>query len=474
MIRFTTHALPQEPISTIQDYEHTGGLGGLANVRAQSPQATIEIITASGLRGRGGAGFPTGRKWQGLAQGSTSADHAFVVVNAAEGEPGTFKDRSLLRANPYLVIEGALIAAHCIGANRIVIATKAIFEREVARLNDARAEFDRAGLLAGIELAIVEGPDHYLFGEETAMLEVIEGEDPLPRHLPPYHYGLFTTSPQLGWSAGLDDSPGGPAEHSDNPALVNNVETYAHAALICRHGADWYRTMGTDVSPGPTIVTITGDVQRPGVAEVELGQPLDQLISELTGGPSNGRSIKAVLSGVSNPVLTADQLSTAISYEALSDAGGGLGSAGFIVFDDRRNMVDVAYQVSRFLHVESCGQCNPCKTGTHDITAALEHLVLGTGSHSTAVATIERRVQTVTDASRCYLPTQEQRVVTSLLRNFPEDLAERLNGALGDTELVLPKLVDLADGVAHIDPAANRKRPDWTYGETPVTFTGRS
>jgi len=473
MIQFTNHALPEQPIRSLEQYRTGGGLEGLRAVRAQSANATIALIEASGLRGRGGAGFPTGRKWRGLAESSSSADHAFVVINGAEGEPGTFKDRSLLRSNPYLVIEGALIAAHCIGANRIVMATKAIYTREVARLSDARAEFDREGLIDGIELAIVEGPDQYLFGEETAMLEVIEGEDPLPRHLPPYHYGLFTTSPQLGWSAGLDDSPGGPAEHSDNPALVNNVETYAHAALICRLGAEWYRTMGTHISPGPTIVTVTGDVQRAGVAEIELGQPLDQVIHELTGGPAAERSIKAVLSGVSNTVLTADKLATPVSYEALADADGGLGSAGFIVFDDRRNMVDVAYQVSRFLHVESCGQCNPCKTGTHDITAALEHLVLGTGSHSSAVATIERRVQTVTDASRCYLPTQEQRVVTSLLREFPDDLAERLDGVRGDPDVALPKLLDLVDGVAHIDPKARYKRSDWTYAESPVVFTSR-
>ena len=470
MIRRTNHALPNEAIRSIEHYRSIGGLSGLQTARSRDPDATIEQITNAGLRGRGGAGFPTGRKWQSLAAGNTSADRSFVVVNGAEGEPGTFKDRSLLRLNPYVVIEGALIAAHCIATSRIVVATKAIYERELANIRRVRQEFDDAGLLDGLEVAIVEGPDQYLFGEETAMLEVIEGDEPLPRHLPPYHYGLFTTSPQLGWSAGLDDSPGGPAEHSNNPALVNNVETYAHATLICQHGAEWYRTMGTNASPGPTIVTITGDVQQSVVAEVELGQPLGALIEELSGGPADGRSIKAVLSGVSNPVLTSQALSTPVSYEHLADAGGGLGSAGFIVFDDRRNMVDVAYQVSRFLHIESCGQCNPCKTGTLDITAALEHLVTGTGSQNNAIATIQRRMQTVTDASRCYLPTQEQQVVTSLLQRFPDDLAARLERVGGDADLVLPKLVDIDNGIAQIDPTAKYKRPDWTYSQTPVWF----
>ena len=172
--------------------------------------------------------------------------------------------------------------------------------------------------------------------------------------------------------------------------------------------------MGTSDSPGPTIVTITGDVQQAVVAEIDLGQSLGSIIAGLADGPRPGRLIKAVLSGVSNPVLTADQLGTPITHESLAAAGGGLGSAGFIVYDDTRNMVDVAYQVSKFLHVESCGQCNPCKTGTHDITAALEHLVTATGSPRDAMATIERRLLTVTDASRCYLPTQEQRVIASL------------------------------------------------------------
>ena len=148
-----------------------------------------------------------------------------------------------------------------------------------------------------------------------------------------------------------------------------------------------------------------------------------------------------------------------------------MGSAGFIIYDDRRNLVDVAYQVSRFLHVESCGQCNPCKTGTHDITAALEHLLAGTGSPDETVATIERRMSPVTDAARCYLPTQERLVVASLLMADEADLAARLGGEAGDLDVPLPKLVDIADGVAELDPRADRKRPDWTYAESPVRLT---
>ncbi len=463
------HALPERPLPSLEDYLDTGGLEGLGFARHHSPDEVIDVIEAAGIRGRGGAGFPAGRKWRSLANAIGETDQGFVVINAAEGEPGTFKDRALLRRNPWIVIEGALIAARCIAANRVVIATKAIYTEELARIRSAVAELVAVGATGDVQIEITEGPDHYLYGEESALLEVIEGEDPLPRQLPPYLYGLFTASPNLGWSAGSDQSPGGPTEASDNPALVNNVETYAHAALVCRHGADWYRSMGTDESPGPTIVTITGDVQQAVVAEVPLGLPLGQVIDELAGGPTRG-VIKGVLSGVSNPVITPNLLELPISHEAFGAAGTGIGSAGFIVFDDSRNMVDVAYQVSRFLHVESCGQCNPCKTGTQGITQALESLVLSTAT-SADIDLIERRILTVTDASRCYLPTQEQQVITSLLQQYPADLDVRLAGFPGDLDVPLPKLTNIADGVAHLDPQAGFKRPDWTYAETPVRLT---
>ncbi|MEM9464471.1 MAG: NADH-ubiquinone oxidoreductase-F iron-sulfur binding region domain-containing protein [Actinomycetota bacterium] len=471
-LRRTHHALPEHPVATLNDHVDAGGLVGLFTARRQHPDATIELITEAGIRGRGGAGFPTGRKWRSIAAAAPDADEPFVVVNGAEGEPGTFKDRSLFRANPHLVLEGALIAAHCIGARRIVVATKAAYRPELERIRAAATELAEAGVLVDERIEIVEGPDHYLYGEETALLEVIEGEDPLPRQLPPYLYGLFTTSVNLGWSSGHDDSPGGPAEESSNPALVNNVETYAHVALVCRHGADWYRSMGTPESPGPTIVTITGDVQRAVVAEIELGTPLREVIDTLTGGAAPGRTIKAVLSGVSNRVLTEADLDRPVTYEDLAAAGGGLGSAGFMVFDDSRNMVDVAYQVSRFLHIESCGQCNPCKTGTQAITGALEEIMFGDG-RSEDIDVIRRRLLTVNDASRCYLPTQEQIVVTSLLQRFPEDLDIRLLGEPGEFEVMVPKLVDIIDGVAHSDPMAHLKRPDWTYGEMPVAISTR-
>ncbi len=440
---------------------------GLHKALSIGADATIDEVDQAGIRGRGGAGFPTGRKWRSLREAIGDDDAGFVVINGAEGEPGTFKDRPLLRDNPFLVLEGALIAAHTIGAGRIVVATKARFDSALASVRAAIAELETSGLADGVAIEVIEGPDSYLFGEETALLEVIEGEDPLPRNLAPYEYGLFTTSPQLGWSAGSDHSPGGPTIESANPALVNNVETYAHVALVMRHGADWYRTMGTDESPGPTIVTITGDVQRSVYAEVALGITLRTVIDDLAGGPRVGRSVKAVMSGVSNRILSAEDLDAPLSYEGLAGVGGGLGSAGFIVFDDSRNMIDVAYAALRFLHVESCGQCNPCKTGTGAMATALEDVVFGEKTIDELMRILVRSVSTVTDGSRCYLPTQSQLLITSIFERFPLDAHER-RARSGDPWSALPKLVDIRDGIAVLDDRASHKRPDWSIAESPV------
>ena len=465
--------LPPRPLTSLDAYVRTGGMQALERARATAPDDVIGVLADAGVRGRGGAGFPTARKWAGVRAATGIDDECFVVVNAAEGEPGTFKDRALIRANPFLALEGALIAAHCVGAPRIVVATKSAYHEQVAALGAAIDQLSGAGWIEGVSVELVEGPDQYLFGEETALLEVIEGEDPLPRQIPPYLYGLYTTGPQLGWSAGIDASPGGPATPSANPVVVNNAETFAHAALVVRNGAAWYRATGTTESPGPTIVTITGDVRRPAVAEVPLGIPLGELIEGLSGGARPGRSIKAVLSGVANAALTAGALDAPVTYEGLASAGGGLGSAGFIVYDDTRNMVDVAYQVARFLHVESCGQCNSCKLGTHDIALVLEHLVAGAASPRDPVSSLRRYLAGVTDSARCFLPTQAQVLVASLLDRFPDDLADRLAGGGGDVEAPLPRIVDLRDGVLELAAGPPYKQPDWTLADVPVRLTRR-
>jgi NADH-quinone oxidoreductase subunit F len=467
MVTAINQVLPASDVPSLAAHIEGGGLEGLAWAHAHPSDDILDLIAEAGIRGRGGAGFPMAVKWRGVRDALMPGDDAFVVINAAEGEPGTFKDRTLLGRNPYLVLEGALIAARVLGAHRIVLATKQKFTSTVARVRGAMEEISGIPEAEGIAFELVEGPDRYLFGEETGLLEVIEGGEPTPRHLPPYQYGLFTAQPNVGWSASPDESSTGPAVESHNPALVNNVESFAHVAAVCRHGAEWYRLMGTPESPGPTIVTITGDVERPFVGEVPLGVPLGDVIRDLAGGVAGGRKVKAILSGISNGALTAEHLETPLTYEALREAGGGLGSAGFIVFDETRNMVDVAARYARFLHVESCGQCNPCKAGTREITIGFEALVEGDVSQG-PLDRIARATQTVTDGSRCFLPTQAMIVSSSILRSFPEDVAERSSGIGGRHDVPLPLITGIDGSEVRIDPNADYYRPDWTRAEQPV------
>jgi NADH-quinone oxidoreductase subunit F len=308
-------------------------------------------------------------------------------------------------------------------------------------------------------MELVTGPDHYLLGEETGLLQVIEGDDPLPRWAPPYLHGLFAGGPQAGWSS--TPKPGSVPSAASNPTLVNNVETLASVPHILRNGPEWYRSMGTDESPGPITCTVVGDVVRPTVVEVEMGTPLGQVIDH-AGGVGEGRSVKAVLSGFANEVLTAAALDAPVSYEGLRDAGGGLGSAGFIVYDDRTNMVEVARLASNFLYVESCGQCPPCKLGSGEITERLDRIARAGGDED-EVEAIGARLATVTDANRCYLGTQEQLLVSSILRRFPEDVVAALDRGVEGRGLVVPKIADLEDGRVDYDLDQARKQPDWTY-----------
>jgi len=457
----TSFLLPDSAITSLDAYlaTETGGLG-INRAQEIGPAATIEEIARSGLRGRGGGGFPTGRKWSGIA--AQTEERRYLVVNGAEGEPGTFKDRALMRANPYQLVEGVIIAGFAIGASDAFLCVKRTFRREIEGLTRAVEELQGAGICRDCRVTIVEGPDEYLFGEEKAMLEVIEGNEPLPRWLPPHLHGLFATAPQLGWQA---HSATRPAEgNGSNPTLVNNVETLSNVPHILARGADWFRSMGTEESPGTIVATVVGDVVAPDVGEIELGTPLRAVIDAVGSGLDRGRTVKAVLAGVANPVVVATQLDVPVSYEGFQAIGSGMGSAGFIVHDDTTCMVDVAYRLSRFLSIESCGQCPPCKIGSSAITEHLERIETGRGSDDD-IAKIGQWLDHVTDGNRCYLAVEEQVMVSSILRAFPEEFAEHID--LGrcsrPRRLPIPKLVDLVDGVATYDESYWRKRPDWTY-----------
>ncbi len=463
--------LADPPVADLADHEARGGLAGLRRAYELGPGATIQEVILSGLRGRGGGGFPTGRKWQSIRDAvdndteDDGADRAFVVCNGAEGEPATFKDRAIIRANPYAVVEGVAIAALAVGAERAFIGVKERFGREAERLAAAVDEFASAGLLSGSPVQVVLGPDHYLYGEETGLLQVIEGEAPLPRNVPPYIHGLFATVPTSGWTA----SPGAVATEfaASNPTVVNNVETLATVTQVLARGPEWHRSLGTERSPGLVVATVVGDVVRPGVGEVELGTPLRDVIEQVGGGLPPGRTVKAVLSGAANPVVTGDQLDVPCSYEGFEAIGSGMGAAGFLVLDDTTSMVEVAQVLSRFLFVESCGQCPACKLGCGAVTEGLDRLADGAAVPED-VETIAYRLRTVTDGNRCYLPVQEQRVVGSIISAFADEVNLALDGdPVPARGLVLPKLVDLADGVATYDERQALKQPDWTYVDLP-------
>jgi NADH-quinone oxidoreductase subunit F len=440
------YLLPSSPVERIDDYLAVGGGRGLEQALRIGDTATIDMITAAGLRGRGGAGFSTGRKWASIRAGGSGM--RFVVVNAAEGEPATFKDRLLIRMDPYRVVEGAAIAALAVGAGTVYLATKRSYRTEVQALTRAAVELSGTGLLQELSVNVVEGPDDYLYGEEKALLEVIEGRDPLPRLLPPYELGLFATDVSVGWEAGARPVSG---RGDSNPTAVNNVETMASVAHIMANGVEWFRSMGTAASPGNLVATVVGDVVNPGVHEVEMGTPFSTLL-DLCGGPPPGRTFKAAFSGVSNAVLTAAAFNTPLTYEDFAAQGSGLGAAGFALYDDSVNMTVVAAEFSRFLAIESCGQCPPCKQGALAITADLAAICNGEADDS-VLGRLATRLRSVTDANRCFLGTEEQLVVSSILREFPDDIAAFLEGRETSRRTVqIPLIKDLsADGAIEYD-----------------------
>lgn len=458
--------LDPRPVTSLADHLARGGGRGLEAARDADASAVIEEVAASGLRGRGGGGFPTGAKWRTVAANASAGSPTPVVVNAAEGEPGTFKDHTLLRTNPYRVIEGALIAAHAVGAVEVLFGMKASAEREISAVARAITELEAAGLPGDVRLRILPGPGEYLFGEETAMLEVAEGRQPFPRVVPPFRRGLDDPLSGSGHSSSISEmattDAGGAA-----PTLVNNVETLANVPGILADGAAAYRATGTAESPGTIVCTISGRTVRHGVAEVEMGTSLLDVINAVGGGAIEGRTLVGALSGAANPIIPADLLDTPLTYEAMAGIGGGLGAAGFIVFDDSSDMVAVAHGVARFLAVESCGQCEPCKADGLAIASGLDAL-RRSDADGDEIDEIGSHLATITDGARCSLASQQERVVGSILSLFPEDVRAHLDGSIpaADLDLTAP-ILDIRNGQAVLDQRQRTKQPDWSHDDPP-------
>jgi len=454
--------LDPEPVTSLAAHIAGGGGAGLAAARDLGAEGTIEVLEASGLRGRGGAGFPTGTKWRTVAGYAAPGRPATVVVNGAEGEPGSFKDRELLVRNPYRVLEGALIAARSVGADTVIVAVKASFTEQIAALRRAIADITAEDWADGVAIDVVTGPSEYLFGEETGLLEVVDGRPPFPRVAPPYRHGAEEIGEGRISAAHIAMAGEGGAP----PTLANNVETMANVPLILANGAAWYREVGTERSPGTIVCTITGSTQRAGVGEFAMGSTLREVITELGGGPEPGAHVAAVLSGVSNAFLPASKLDTPLTYEDMRAAGAGLGCAGYLVFDDRDDLVAVAQGVARFLSVESCGQCTPCKQDGLAIAAVLERFCESNATDAD-IETLASRIDTVAEEARCNLASQQQLVAGSLLALFPEALARHLETSPERAESVTPVLIAPLTVVRgeeyELDETYRTKQPDWSH-----------
>lgn len=467
--------LPAQPFAALAEYQAAGGGRGLDAARRLGPRATIDEIEAAGLRGRGGGGFPTGVKWRTVAEHGSATVPATVIVNGAEGEPGSFKDRTLLRRNPYAVLEGALIAAQAVGADRVAVAVKESFVPERERLAAAIEEIRAEGWCDDVNVGVTLGPSSYLFGEETALLEVVAERPPFPRIAPPFRHGTEEGGPAPEQSSGSDLALEGPEGAA--PTLVNNVETLAHASTILAEGADWFRGLGTAESPGTIVCTVSGSTTHHGVAEVPMGTPLESVIEAIGGGARDGRRLVAAMSGVANALVPAQLFDTLVTYEHLEAIGSGVGAGGFLVFDDADDMAAVAAGVSRFLAVESCGQCTPCKV---DGLALADHLdrICTADSGPEDLAVIEERIATVATGARCYLATQHEVVLRSVQEVFPKALSVHVDDTVAITEIpLIAPIVDIEGGKVVLDASQATKAPDWTHdetdsGKTPVERAG--
>lgn len=391
--------------SSLEEYLNAGGYNGLRKALESTPQAVIATVKASGLVGRGGAAFPTGVKWEGAA--AADSQPKYVVCNADESEPGTFKDRLLLENDPHRMLEGLITAAYAIGAAKGYIYLRGEYPYAFKTLSWAIEEARQGGYLGanilnsgfGFDVELRRGAGAYICGEETALFESIEGKRGFPRVKPPFPttHGLFL-----------------------KPTVVNNVETLCNIPYILEHGAQAYRQYGTEKSPGTKLFCVSGDVLRPGVYEVPFGISLRHLLLGLAGGVPGGRKMKAILfGGAAGTFATPDVLDVRLTFEDLRQAGLLLGSGVVMVFDERRDLQDTLKRLARFFAHESCGKCYPCQMGTQRQYEILERIATGHAlpGDSELLADVG---WTMSDASLCGLGQTAATAVLSAQRLWPD------------------------------------------------------
>jgi NADH-quinone oxidoreductase subunit F len=350
----------ERDLTKLDEYRATGGYAQLEKARGMTPEALIDEISNAKLRGRGGAGFAMGRKMSLVAPPDKRTGPAYVVANADESEPGSFKDREIMRRTPHRFIEGCLIAAQGIQSQSVFIYIRgeylAEYEVLVAAVEEARA----AGVLGDVDVVVHRGAGAYICGEETALLDSLEGKRGQPRPRPPF-------PPVTGLYGG--------------PTLVNNVQTIASVPAILELGVERYSQLGVEAAPGTVVYSLSGNINRPGNYELPLGTTLRELIFDHGHGIAEGRGLKAIIPGGSSvPVFTPDQLDVPLDFDSVQAAGSYLGSAAVIVVDDRACMVQLGLRAEKFYMHESCGKCTPCREGTRWLVQLLERIQSGDGS----------------------------------------------------------------------------------------------
>jgi NADH-quinone oxidoreductase subunit F len=402
---------------TMHGYESRGGYAAIRKALGMDPTAVIEEVKTSGIRGRGGAGFPAGQKWSFVPR--NTGKPTYIVCNADESEPGTFKDRLLLERNPHAIIEGMMIAAWSVQSNWMCVYIRGEYAYPYTRLKQAVNECYAKGYLGdnifgsgySLHLVVHRGAGAYICGEETGLIESLEGKKGQPRLKPPF----FPATMGLYYS----------------PTILNNVETFAAVPWIIQNGGSAYAAIGVEKSKGTKLVSVSGHVNNPGVYEIEMGYPFKRFLNEECGGVLNGRKLKAVIPGGSSvPILRAEEIEDAtMDYDGWSKLGTMLGSGGIIVLDETVDMVDAVRNLSHFYAHESCGQCTPCREGGHWVEKIFNRMLEGQAAPGD-LELLESIAKQVAGHTICALGDALATPVRSFLKKFPEEFKACIEDSL--------------------------------------------
>jgi NADH-quinone oxidoreductase subunit F len=388
----------ERDLTKLEEYRAVGGYTSLEKARAMSPEALIDDLQAANLRGRGGAGFPMGRKASLIPRSSPKPK--YLVVNADESEPGAFKDREVMNRVPHRLIEGCLITAHAIESKDVFIYIRGEYLSEYEVLQAAVDETEAAGIFDDVRVVVHRGAGAYICGEETALLDSLEGRRGQPRPRPPFPpvQGLYGA-----------------------PTQINNVCTIATVPKVIEMGAAEFAKTGADTAPGTAVFSISGNIANPGNYELELGTPMRELVYDFGGGVPDGRQLKAIIPGGSSvPVMTPDQIDTPLDFDSIQAAGSFFGSASLIVIDDRCCMVQLALRATKFYMHESCGKCTPCREGTRWMVQLLEKIEAGDGEF-TDLELLESIGSRILGKSLCALGDFAVYPVSSYMTKFADE-----------------------------------------------------